>query len=306
MISEEDLDALDTDVVASVYEGADNVDTWYTMIAQDVPSNGRDVTYAHIVNPTAPRRWKRGTPKVKQQIARGSRRVVNDRFEQTVSIDSDDVDDDNTGLVRQELTDLGFESGQKFEQVKDGLAADILINNATGMDKVPLFGNHKLNPLDAGSPSYSNDFTGMPFSPENVARARAIIFGQKGPDKLPRKTRATHVLVAPAKETQAEQLFGAAQINGTDNPNKGKAKVIVAPELMSTTANPMGDETWYMLVLSGRKRPLVHQKRSPLKAIALFDPRDPNVWERNELIWTAKERFAIAGGYPYLIFRFCP
>ncbi len=306
MLSEEELDELDTDVVASVYEGAETVETWYKMVAQDVPSNGRDVTYAHLVNPTAPRRWKRGTPKVKQQIARGSRRVKNDRFEQTIAIDADDVADDTTGLARQELTDLGFESGQKFEQVKDGLAADILINNGTGMDKRPLFGTHKLNPLDNGSPDYLNDFTGMPFSPENVAKARAIIFSQKGPDKLPRKMKATHVMVAPAKETQAEQLFGAAQINGTDNPNKGKAKVIVAPELMSTTANPLGDETWFMLVLSGRKRPLVHQKREPLKAIALFDPRDPNVWERNELIWTAKERFAVAGGYPFTIYRFRP
>jgi phage major head subunit gpT-like protein len=59
-------------------------------------------------------------------------------------------------------------------------------------------------------------------------------------------------------------------------------------------------------VLSGRKRPLVYQTRERLRTVALFDPRDPNVWQRNELIWTSKERFAIAGGYPWTIFRFRP
>jgi threonine 3-dehydrogenase len=33
MLSEEELDELDTDVVASVYEGAENVETWYKMVA---------------------------------------------------------------------------------------------------------------------------------------------------------------------------------------------------------------------------------------------------------------------------------
>lgn len=306
MLSTEELDKLDTDVVASVYEGNETVPTWHQQLAEEVPSNGRDVTYNHMVNPVVPRRWKRGTTKTIQRVARGERRVKNDRFELTVGIDRDDVNDDVSGMVRRDLIDVAFENGQKFAQVKDDLAADVLIGNAVGMDKAPLFGAHHLNPLDAASPQYTNDFSGMPFTPENVARATAIILGQRGPDGLPRKLRATHALLPPNLSVRGDHIFGATQINGTDNVLRGRAQSIIAPELGSTNENPQGDETWYLVVLSGRKRPLVYQRREALRAVALFDPRDPNVWERNELLWTASERFAIAGGYPYLIYRFRP
>lgn len=306
LLSNDDLNELDTQVVASTYQGNETVDTWHTQVAEEVPSVTSEVTYAHLVNTAKPRRWRKGQPKVFQGIERGSRKVVNDRYEMTVNADRDQLADDLTGLFRRELVDLAFENGQKYKQVKDELAAEILIDNELCMDGAALFGTHYCNPLASSGTTYDNAFTGYPLSPENAARARARIFEVKGADGMPRKLRLTHVLVAPAQEARALHIFGASQINGTDNPMKGKAQVIVAPELMTTTANPLGDETWYGLALAGRKRPLQHQMREALKALALFDPRDPNVWERNELVWTSSERFALAAGYPYTIYRFRP
>ena len=304
--SDIDLDELDTQVVAATYQGNEQVETWHQQVAEDVESVTSEVTYAHLVNTAKPRRWRKGTPKVFKSIERGSRKVVNDRYEMTVNADRDQLADDMTGLFRKELVDVAFENGQKYKQVKDELAADVIIESDTCMDGRPLFGTHYLNPLASAGDSYTNDFTGYPLTAENAARARARIFEIKGPDGLPRKLRMTHVLVSPAQETRALHIFGADQINGTNNPMRGKAQVIVAPELMATTANPLGDDTWYGLVLMGRKRPLVHQMREALRALALFDPRDPNVWERNELVWTSSERFTIAAGYPFTIYRFRP
>lgn len=301
LLSDTDLDALDTQVVASVYQGADTADIWMPMLAEEVVSITGEVTYAHLVNPTKPRRWKKGTSKVFQSIQRGSRKVANDRFELTVNADRDALADDITGLFRKELVDTAFENGQKFAWIKDELAAAVILNNMTCMDKGPLFSTtHRRNPLDASSPTYANTFTGMPFNDDNVARALGIVMGIKGPDDMPLKLKVSHCLVAPAKAVMAKRIFGASQINGTDNPNKGVAMPLVIPEFVDDP------ETWYLAVLNGRKRPIQYQTREPLKPVALFDPRDPNVWQRNELVWTSSERFAIAGGYPYTIYRFKP
>lgn len=306
LLSDAELDELDTQVVASTYQGAEEVDTWYQDIAEEIASNSKDVTYAHLINAGKPRKWRKGTPKVFQGVSRGSRRVVNDRYEMTVNADRDELADDTTGLLRKAMTDLAYENGQKFEQVKDELASLVLLENAVGMDKAPLFGTHRVDPNNSASAQYVNDFTGMPFTPENVARALGIVLNARGPDGLPRKMRATHALLPPALMIRGERMFGATDVNGTTNTLRGKVMPIIAPELGDDGSHPERDETWYLLLLGGRKRPLVYQTREALKAVSLFDPRDPNVWQRNELIWTASERFALAGGYPYTIYRFRP
>lgn len=306
LLSETELDELDTQVVASTYQGAESVEPWFKMIAEEVPSITKDVTYAHLVNATKPRRWRKGTPKVFQSIQRGSRKVINDRFEMTVNADRDELADDITGMFRREIVDVAFENGQKYSMVKDELASLVLLENAVGMDKVALFGSHKLNPLDSASASYTNDHTGMPFTPENVAKGLAMVMAMRGPDGMPRKMRATHFMGPPALMIRAEKMFGAADVAGTTNVLRNKVQQIIAPELGDDGSHAIYDETWYLLVLSGRKRPVVHQTREALSVLPLFDPRDPNVWQRNELIWTSSERFAIAGGYPYTIHRFRP
>lgn len=306
LLSNAELDELDTEVNASVYQGNDSVEVWHPMLAEVVPSVTKDVTYAQLTNPAKPRKWKKGTPKVFQSIARGSRRVVNDRYEMTVGVDRDELADDVTGLFRGEVINAAFENGQKYAQVKDELAANVILENGKGMDGRALFGTHLIDPNNAASLTYDNDFTGMPFTPENVARAFAIIMGLRGPDGLPRKVRASHAILPPALMTRGQKMFGAGQISGTDNTLKGAVQQIIAPELGDDGSHATRDETWFLAVLTGRKKPLVHQTREPLTARSLFDPRDPNVWERNELVWTSSERFAIAGGYPYTIFRFRP
>lgn len=306
LLSETELDDLDTEVVASVYQGNESVETWLNTVAETVPSTTKDVTYAHLVNPSKPRKWRKGTPKVFQSIKRGSRKVTNDRYEMSVNADRDELADDLTGLYRKELVDAAFENGQKYAQVKDELAGLVLTENMTCMDKAPLFGTHRVNPFDSSSATYENDFTGMPFTPENVAKALSIIMAQRGPDGLPRKLRASHAILPPALMYRGEKIFGTSQTSGTDNVLKGKVQTIIAPEVGDDGGSPTLDETWYFAVLTGRKRPMVHQTREALKALALFDPRDPNVWEKNELIWTSSERFAIAGGYPFTIYRFRP
>jgi phage major head subunit gpT-like protein len=306
LLSESTLDDLDTQVVASVYQGNESVETWMGAVAETVPSSTKDVTYAHLVNPSKPRKWRKGTPKVFQSIKRGSRKVTNDRYEMSVNADRDELDDDTTGLYRKELVDAAFENGQKYAQVKDEIAGLVLTENMTCMDKAPLFGTHRVNPLDESSATYVNAFTGMPFTPDNVAKAMSIIMALRGPDGLPRKLRPSHAVLPPSLMVRGDRIFGAGQVNGTDNVLKGKVSQIIAPELGDDGSHGIYDETWYLAILTGRKRPLVYQTREALKALALFDPRDPNVWERNELIWTSSERFAIAGGYPYTIFRFRP
>lgn len=306
LLSNDDLEELDTQVVASAYQGAEEVDTWYDDVAEIVDSVTGSVTYAQLTNPSKPRRWAKGTPKVFQSIERGSRKVENDRYELTINADVDQVADDTTGLFRRELVNLSHEIGQKYELAKDEIAGDILNDNEDGMDERPLFGTHYVTPGNAASTSYENAFTGMPLSSDNLARALAIVARQRGADGLPRKLKATHLMLPTALMTRGMHLTGADQIRGTNNTLKGAVKLLAVPELDDDGTHPERAETWYLAILGGRKRPLVYQTRTPMKAVALFDPRDPNVWERNELIWTSSERFAIAGGYPWTIYRFRP
>jgi phage major head subunit gpT-like protein len=310
-LSTDNLDRLDTDVLASVYAGAAEAPTWHKEVSMAVPSTTRSNTYAHVVDPTRPRVWEKGTPRRVSYVSRGSHEVFNITLEKTVGIHRHDLEDDtHTQTVIRELIGAGFEVGNKFALQHDVMAANVLIENGVCVDESPLFGDHPINPLDAASETYTNDFPNMPLTPENIAKALGIIGKIKGPDGYPMKLRVTKALVPSMLEQRAEHFLGTKIIGATENPLAKKGiTVTMAPELQSQSGYVDGDEVWHLIAMAPgamAKSPIIHQTRQALKVVTRFDPRDPRVFDMNEYLWGAEERLAIAAGYPFTIFRFHP
>lgn len=311
-LSNATLDALDTDVKASVYAGEAEADTWHQEVTMDLPSNSAKNTLSMSVDPTMPREWKRETPRVIHYVQKGSHEIVNVTWEKTMGVARRDLDDDvHAGAITRQLIQDGFSTGGKFRQHKDVLAAAVLVQNPTCVDGVALFSqSHHINPFNADSETYANEFGSMPLSAENLARLMGLVGKVKGPDGNPMHLRIRKLLVPSMLTARAEHLTTSAQINGTDNPMAKKGIVVVtAPELMSQDGYTDGDEVWYAICSVGgamAQAPIIYQKRQALRVVTRFRPDDPHVFDLDEYLWGADERGAIAAGYPYVIFRCRP
>lgn len=306
------LESLDTEVTASVYAGEAAAETWYQEVSMDLPSNTRSNTLAMAVDPTMPREWDRGTPRAIHYVQKGTHEIVNVDWEKTMGVHRRDLEDDiNTGTVTRQLIQDGFATGGKFAMHKDVLAAAVLIQNPTCVDGKTLFHQtHNINPFNADSDTYPNEYGSMPLTAENLAKAMGLIGKVKGPDGNPLHLRIRKLLLPTMLEARGLHLVTSTQINGTDNPMARKGiSVVVAPELMSQTGYTDGDEVWHAICSVGgamAKAPIIYQRRQALKVVSRFKPDDPHVFDLNEYLWGAEERGQIAAGYPYVIFRFRP
>lgn len=311
-LSNSNLDALDTDVRASVYAGADQVSTWHQELTTDVPSSTKSTTLSMSVDPTMPREWKPRTPRSIHYVQKGSHEIQNVTWEKTIGVRRTDLDDDvHAGEVTRQLIQSGFRTGGKFARHKDILTAEVLIDNPAAVDEVALFSqSHHINPFDADSETYPNEYGSMPLSLENAARIQGLAGKVKGPDGRPMHLRLVKVVVPSMLKMRARQIFGASQINGTDNPMAGDGvRVIEAPELMSQAGYTDGDEVWYpVFEVDGAMdvAPIIYLKRQALRVVTRFKPDDPSVFDLDEYLWGADERGAIAAGYPFTIFRCRP
>jgi phage major head subunit gpT-like protein len=311
-LTNETLDSLATEVVASVYAGEAEAQTWHQEVSMEMPSTTKSSTLSMAVDPTMPVERPRDTPRHIHYVQRGSHEIVNVTWDKVMGIHRHDLEDDiHSGAMIRELISTGFSAGGKFATHKDVLAADVLIQNPTCVDGKTLFHQtHNINPFNADSETFPNEYGSMPLSAENLARAMGLIGKVKGPDGTPMHLRIRKLLVPSMLTARAEHLTSSTQINGTDNPMARKGiMVVTAPELMSQTGYTDGDEAWYAVCSVGNamaKAPIIYQKRQALRVVSRFSPTDPHVFDMNEYLWGAEERGQVAAGYPYTIFRCRP
>lgn len=263
---------------------------FYAKIATTVPSTTKSNTYAWMDKIPKMRKWV--GDRVIQNLTARSYTLDNEKFELTLAISADDIEDDNIG-VYQPTVDM---MGQSAATYPDDLVAVLMKNGQAnvGYDGQFFFDtDHPVNLDDSGAGTQSNFLTGTPLNPANFAAARAQMMSWVGADGKNLGAKPTVLAVPPLLENTARVIVEAENISiagggSQTNVYKGAAEVVVIPDL----AGGVADTEWYLLDAGKPIRPFVFQNRKSPVFTMHTDPKDPSVLQRDEFIYEAKARGA--------------
>ena len=255
--------------------------TFWTRLATEVPSTTLINTYGWMQRLLQMREWI--GPRVIQNLKSSSYTLQNKDYEATLAVDRNEIEDDMLGLFEPRTTELA----RVAARLPDQLVLAALLANGTGFDGVAMFSTaHPLDP--AGNQS---NLSSEAFTADNWQAVRARMRSYTGEDGRPLGVNPTLVVIPPAFEKRAKEIFIAERgSGGSTNVQQGEASYLVIPEL---TGNQ-----WYVLDTSAPIKPFIYQLRSPVKLVSKTNLTDDNLFWQKEFVWGVDGR-AVAGYGPW-------
>lgn len=247
----------------------------YQKIATVVPSSTGEQDYKWLGQMPRMREWV-GEREL-QSLSAYDYTIKNKKFEMSVSVPRDDIEDDTYGVY----TPLFSNMGEAAALHPDELTFDALMR---GFDKAcydgkPFFSDgHK-----SGDKTFSN-ISDKKLSKESYKEARSSIMSLTGDKGKSLKLVPNLLVVSPANEETARLILEAEQINGTSNILKGTSEILVEPMLAE---HP---DFWFLLCTNKFLKPIIYQVRKQIKFTSLTKETDENVFMRGEYIYGADGR----------------
>lgn len=284
IINRETLSALRVTFSAAFYKAFAETTTNYEKIATKIPSSTKLNTYGWLGDFPAMREWI-GEREI-QNLSEKDYNIVNKHFEMTVGVNRDDIEDDNLGLYTVKMQMMA----QSAKEHPDMLVIGNLKNGFTGTcydDRTFFAEDHKVNHI-----TYSNKITAK-LSDKSYAAARAAMMSTKNDRGTSINIKPNLLVVPPCLETMARKILEAGLIDGTTNPWKGSAELLVDNNLSG------GDypENWFLLDTSKPLKPLIFQERSKTKFVSKVNENDDNVFFNNEYLYGADGRYNSGYGF---------
>lgn len=271
--------------------------TW-NQIAMRVPSSGATNVYSWLESFPKMRKWV-GEKQV-DNLKKNEYTVVNDDFEVTVGVKRNDMEDDNVG----HYSNIAAQAGQSGAELPDQLVYELVnigFGKGKGWDQVSFFSD--AHPYSDGKKTItvSNkstkalSFATLAKARESYGAARTAMRKLKDSNGTPLNLRPNVLLVPPTLEDTARLLTTAEDLeDGTKNPYKGTATVVVSGYLESDTA-------WFLIDMSQKVKPLIYQERKAPVFVKHDAATSHYVFMNGEYLFGAEARGAAAYGFWQLI-----
>lgn len=259
-----------------------NTPVTYQQIATTVPSTTRDQSYNWLGQMPQMREWI-GEREI-QNINAYDYVIKNKKFEMTISVSRDDIEDDTYGAYNPMFQNMGecaalHPNKQCYGALMtgfDNLCYDgkpfFSADHPVGKKKISNLGTKRLS-LDA----YKAGRTAVMSMVGDKGNSLALV-----PDLL---------VVSPACEEMGRQILEAEYMNGSSNVYKGTAKLLIEPELASKP------EQWYLLCTSRAIKPIIYQERKKIKFVSKTADNDDNVFMKDEFLYGADGRNNVGYGF---------
>jgi phage major head subunit gpT-like protein len=254
-----------------------------------VPSGSSQNDYSWLSRFPRMRKWI--GDKVVKALEAFSYTVVNDDWEATVEVDRNDIEDDNLGIYAPMAQDAGWSA----KQLPDEIDADLKNNAFENLcydgqyfydDDHPVAGASVSN---LGTAALSAATTSA--AAASYGAGRLAIMNFKDDEGRPLGLIPDTLEVPPALETTGRLLMENDKLaDGSPNPYKGTAKLLVNPRLTSSTA-------WFLHVTSRPVKPFVYQERKKPVFVQQVNPDSDDVFMRKKFKFGAEAR--AAGGYGF-------
>lgn len=282
------------------------------LIDTDTTAAGFTRVFAFLDRIPALRPWNAG-PRVRNPVALRAQTITAGRFEDTVAMDVDIINDIMGGVdyYSTAIAQLGAAAARQ----KDRLVAQWLTGlaeTANIYDGVPFFSaSHPINMDNTGLGTQANLFTSKSLTAPNFASVYASFKTILGADGTPFVMTDNLVLMHPpnlreqAKALMEDEYFTAANawsMVGTSGPSpntlKGVARCLENPYLSAAvTGTAADDTTWYLFDVGQVVQPLVYWLReAPILVPKSTQPSDQEYFDDNMIVYGLKMRAAAGPG----------
>lgn len=229
-------------------------------IATSIKSNSDLESYGHLSEAPTPREWATGTDRQPQALSEKKLIVTNKRYEASISIGREQLDDQAAGLgaLKPRIQELAT----RASNFKSKMAIDMLIANPNALDGNSFFGDHGA----AGNNAVSGSGTTASAVSADLSSSIEALRSLKDSEGEPFDSNVSGglmVLCAPAMERAMQEVLSSVYIGGgNSNVMQSAAKL----EVSSRLADP---NDWYLFVTNKPVKPLIYQDRDPVEFGAL-------------------------------------
>lgn len=275
--------------------GYTNGEVTYDQWAQTVTSISKSTVHGWLDKFPKLREWL-GPRQVNNYVAQ-SYTLTNKKFELTMGVEVDDIDDDQYGLYAPAAEMMGMQAKEwPDDQLTPVVEAGTAVNT---FDGVPFWSTtHPIDTVNAGTGTQSNLFAANLFGAANLATARKNMRYFKGRDGKPLGMNLRAVMLPPELEQAGLQLangeyivatFGVNAATGSQtNVLKGSFTPIINPKLTSPT-------TWYGFDNRWPLKAFIWQLRMAPRFTLKVNDGDENVFKDDQYLMGVKARGV--GGY---------
>lgn len=237
------------------YQLAPIDDTWKSLCTE-VVSTGNKETYSMLSSTPMMRKWR--DERMPQELKEFGFEILNDRYEASVSITEEAIEDDQTGQIMLAIREMANEARRYPGQ----LAIETLIAGTAAKcyDGQYFFDTDH---SEGSSGTQSNDLTNE-LTSDTLGAVRTAMLRFKDDKGRPMKIKGDTLIVPPELEKTALELVGAPEIaryvaSGTDgmptiNIHRGLYTVIADPGITDA-------DSWYFACCNRPTKPLIYQTR---------------------------------------------
>lgn len=259
--------------------------TNYTRIATTIPSATAETSYRWLGQMPQMREWV--GERVVQALAAYDYSIKNKKFEMTIGVPREDIEDDQYGVYAPMFSNMGESAAMHPEQLtfgamKNGFEEKCFDGCTFYSDKHP---SGKDGKETAGNLSHEK------LNQESYVRARTSMMSLKGDNGKSLNLVPDLLVVSPANESMGRQILEAEYINGSSNVYRGTAELMVSTELADKP------EAWFLLCTKRFLKPFIYQKRKEIKFVNFTKDTDQNVFLNDEFIWGADGRSNAGYGF---------
>lgn len=259
----------------------------YQRIATITPSTTSEETYAWLGDIPGMKEWV-GDREI-QNLSTADYTIKNKRFELTVGIPSEAIDDDKIALYNPSIQMLGQSAAMHPDELTFGLVKNGFKEKC--YDGEAFFSeNHKV-----GKKTYSN-MGKKKLGMDSYAEARASMMSLVNSKNRPLKLVPDILVVPPALEGIGRKILMADEIEGTTNTMKGTAEILVVPDLAGN------DTAWYLMCTNRPIKPLIYQERQKAKFVSKTSDTDDNVFFGKNYLYGVDSRGNAGFGFWQMAF----
>lgn len=288
IVNQANLHGLTVGYSTAFNKSFDTTQSNYQKVATVVPSTTGEQDYKWLGQMPGMREWI-GEREV-QALAAYDYLIKNKKFEMTIGVPRDDIEDDKYGVYTPLFSNMGEAAALHPDELVFGAMMSGF--NEKCYDGLSFFNTaHKV-----GNATYSNR-SNKKLSRESYMEGRSSIMSIKGDKDKSLKLVPDLLVVPPALEETARLILEADQIDGTTNVLKGTAKLHVEPALAE---HP---EYWFLLCTNRFLKPFIYQLRKKIKFTSLTRDTDENVFMLDEYLYGADGRSN--AGYGFWQMAYC-
>lgn len=282
IVNQANLHGLTVGYSTAFNKSFDTMQPNYQKVATVVPSTTGEQDYKWLGQIPGMREWI-GEREI-QSLAAYGYTIENKKFEQTIGVPRDDIEDDKYGVYSVLFSQMGEAAAMHPDELVFGAMMDGF-TKACYDGKAFFAENH-----ESGGETYSNKGDER-LSRESYKKARKSIMSIKGDKGKSLKLLPDLLVVSPALEEEARLILEADQINGTTNVLKGTAKLHVEPILAAH------EDYWFLLCTNRFLKPFIYQLRKKPKFESLTKETDENVFMLGEFLYGVDGRSNAGYGF---------